>query len=136
LIGKPIANTTMYILDWRKHPSYPGVVGELFIGGDGVTAGYLGQEALTSQRYVQAAFLDNEKIYATGDAARYTADGNIECLGRLDNQIKVRGHRIELGEIESRLNEHEAVRQSVATTITLNQDDTRGRYGFHGRYAY
>lgn len=125
LIGKPIANTTMYILDWCGRPSYPGVVGELYIGGDGVTAGYLGREELTREKFVQASFLDDRIIVATGDAARYTADGNIECLGRLDNQIKVRGHRIELGEIESRLNEHEAVLQSVATTVMLDASDTR-----------
>jgi len=78
LIGKPIANTTMHILDWRKKPCYPGVAGELFIGGDGVTAGYLGRDELTAERYVAVPFLDNKILYATGDAARFATDGNID----------------------------------------------------------
>jgi len=125
LIGRPIANTSMYILDSQMRPCYPGVAGELFIGGDGVTAGYLGRDELTHEKFVQNPFFDDQRIYATGDAARYTSDGNIECLGRLDNQVKVRGHRIELGEIESRLNAHEAVQQSMATTVKLAVDDIR-----------
>jgi acyl carrier protein len=114
-IGKPIANTEIYILDRHYQPVPIGVPGELFIGGRGVVRGYLNRPELTSERFVLNPFsqkLDN-RLYATGDLARYSSDGNIEYLGRLDYQVKIRGFRIELGEIEAVLNTHPQIRQSV-----------------------
>lgn len=125
LIGKPIANTTMYVLDAEKRLSYPGVVGELYIGGAGVAAGYHKRDDLNNEKFLQDPFRQNERIYSTGDAACMLANGNIKCLGRVDNQVKVRGHRIELGEIESRLNDHPSIRQSAVTTAEFGSDDSR-----------
>ncbi|MBV9762743.1 MAG: LLM class flavin-dependent oxidoreductase [Acidobacteriaceae bacterium] len=115
-IGKPIANTTMYILDRNSGVPVPiGVIGELFIGGDGVAQGYLNRPDLTAQKFLPDPFSATPglRMYRTGDLARYLADGNIELLGRDDNQVKIRGVRIELGEIEAALVEHPAVRQVV-----------------------
>ncbi|MCU1259743.1 MAG: amino acid adenylation domain protein, partial [Bryobacterales bacterium] len=105
-IGRPIANTQVHILDSLRQPVPIGVTGELYIAGDGVTAGYLGQPALTAER-----FLDG--MYRTGDLARFLPDGNVEFLGRADDQVKIRGFRIELGEIEAVLARHPSVRQAV-----------------------
>ena len=124
-IGKPIDNTTLYILNKHKQLVCPGGVGELYIGGTGVTLGYLGREALTREKYTQNPFNTEELVYATGDAARYRSDGNIECIGRLDNQVKVRGHRIELGEIEFQMNAHPAIKQSMATVLLDSNGDQR-----------
>jgi amino acid adenylation domain-containing protein len=114
-VGRPIANTQIYILDNNLHPVPIGVPGELFIGGDGVARGYLNQPELTAARFIPNPFINDPKvrIYRTGDKARYLADGQIEILGRADSQVKVRGFRIELGEIESNLNQHPDVQQAV-----------------------
>ena len=101
------------------------MVGELFIGGEGVAAGYHERDELNKEKFLQDPFRENERIYSTGDAARIFADGNIECLGRIDNQVKVRGHRIELGEIESKLNDHPSIRQSAVTTAEFGSNDNR-----------
>ena len=124
LIGKPIANTQMYILDQNLQPVPVGVPGELHIGGDGIASGYLHRDDLTTERFLSNPFTDNpsDRIYKTGDLARYMPNGDIECLGRLDFQVKVRGFRIELGEIESVLGQHESVRQGVVTA----KDDASG----------
>jgi len=105
-IGKPIANTQVYILNEQREPVPVGVTGELFIAGAGVTAGYLGQPDLTAERFAGG-------MYRTGDLARFLPDGNVEFLGRADDQVKIRGFRIELGEIEAMLMRHASVKQAV-----------------------
>jgi amino acid adenylation domain-containing protein len=122
-IGRPLANTRCYILDRWQRPVVPGVIGELYIGGAGLAAGYLNQPAETATRFVQDPLEHGARMYRTGDLARYLVDGNIEFLGRVDHQVKVRGHRIELGEIEAVLAAHPGVRQAVV--IARRDDDAR-----------
>jgi amino acid adenylation domain-containing protein len=114
-IGKPIANTRIYILDAQGEPAPIGVAGELYIGGDGVASGYLNRPELTAERFLKDPFAaqPDERMYKTGDLGRWLPDGNIEFLGRNDFQVKLRGFRIELGEIEARLAQHPAVREAV-----------------------
>jgi amino acid adenylation domain-containing protein/non-ribosomal peptide synthase protein (TIGR01720 family) len=114
-IGRPIANTEVYVLDQRGQMTPVGVAGELHIGGAGLARGYWQRAELTAERFIPDPFslAPGKRLYRTGDLVRYLADGNIEYLGRLDQQVKVRGHRIELGEIEVVLGQHERVRQSV-----------------------
>jgi acyl-coenzyme A synthetase/AMP-(fatty) acid ligase/acyl carrier protein len=114
-IGRPIANTQVYILNGGCQPSAVGIPGELHIGGDGVARGYLKRADLTAEKFIPDPFTDEPggRLYKTGDSARHLADGNIEFLGRIDHQVKIRGFRIELGEIETALRQHPAVRETV-----------------------
>src|SRR5690606_33771464 len=134
-IGRPIANTQVWILDDGGQPCPRGVPGEICIGGEGVTLGYLARPELTADRFLPDAFADVVKgfgtgierplLYRTGDRGRWRADGNLEHLGRLDFQVKVRGFRIELGEIESRLLAHPAVVRAVAMAREDRPGDVR-----------
>lgn len=110
-IGRPINNTQIYVLDAYKQPVPIGVPGELYIGGDGLARGYLNRPQLTQQKFIPNPFSQEHdaRLYKTGDCVRYLADGNIEFLGRIDNQVKMRGIRIELGEIETVLTQHQGV---------------------------
>ncbi len=117
-IGRPVNNTQMYILDRHMQPVPVGVSGELYIGGVQVARGYLNRPELTAEKFIPDPFSGNPKgrLYRTGDLTRYLPDGNIEYLGRLDFQVKIRGNRIELGEIETLLGQHPAVREVVVLT--------------------
>ena len=126
-IGRPIDNTSIYILDAQKNICPIGVPGELYIGGDGVTLGYWKRLELTDDRYIPNPFgtASDALIYGTGDKARWLSDGTLEHLGRLDDQVKVRGYRVELGEIEARIAEHPDVRQVAAHLWSVSADDVR-----------
>ncbi|MGB6236080.1 MAG: amino acid adenylation domain-containing protein [Bradyrhizobium sp.] len=122
-IGKPIANTQLYILDENMRPVPPGVIGELFIGGAGVGLGYLNRPDLTAERFVPDQFSANgAKLYKSGDLARYRRDGILEYLGRADDQVKIRGYRIELGEIEAAL----TAAPGVQSCVVLAREDEPG----------
>src|SRR5690606_33203507 len=112
-IGKPIGNTSIYILDSALHLCAKGVVGELCIGGDGLARGYLNRADLTCEKFVPNPFVEGDRIYRTGDLARWLPDGNIEFIGRNDDQVKIRGYRIELGEIEHVLESQAFINQAV-----------------------
>jgi natural product biosynthesis luciferase-like monooxygenase protein len=122
-IGRPLANQQVYILDGRRQPVPIGVPGELWIAGDGVARGYLRRPELTNEKFVPDPFRANNRMYRTGDLVRYRPDGVIDFLGRVDHQVKVRGHRIELGEIEAALMQHSEVRQAVVVLRTDNPED-------------
>jgi natural product biosynthesis luciferase-like monooxygenase protein len=135
-IGRPLANQSVYVLDANRQPVPVGVPGELWIGGDGVARGYFHRPELTSERFVSDPFAitPNSKpqtqngaaprrMYRTGDLVRYREDGVIDFLGRVDHQVKLRGHRVELGEIEAALMQHSEVRQAVVVLRADNPDD-------------
>ena len=124
-IGKPFANTRVYILDENLQLVPPGVPGELYIGGKGLAKGYFNRPQLTAEKFIPNPFenFPGEKLYKTGDLARFLPDGNIEFLGRLDAQVKIRGLRIEPGEIEAALNRHPRVKDVLITTVENEPSD-------------
>ncbi len=139
-IGRPIANTDIYIMDEQSQPVATGEAGEIFIGGEGVARGYLHRPVLTAEKFipnpfgvqpsggpdrVNAGLQTGARLYRTGDVGRYRADGAIEFLGRVDHQVKLAGHRIELGEIEAALRKHPEVRECVVHVREIAPDDKR-----------
>ncbi len=122
-IGRPIGNTEAYVLDGRGESMAVGAPGELCLGGAGVARGYLGRPELTAERFVPNAFAaaaaGGTRLYRTGDLARWLRDGTLECFGRVDHQVKVRGYRVELGEVEAALSRHPAV---AAAAVVARED--------------
>ena len=126
-LGKPLANTQIYILDKLLKPQPVGLLGEIYIGGEGVVRGYLTRPELTADRFLPDPYSGQAgtRMYRTGDVGRFLSDGTIEFAGRIDQQVKVRGHRIELGEIEAVLSEHPDVRESAVVARESGFDDKR-----------
>jgi natural product biosynthesis luciferase-like monooxygenase protein/amino acid adenylation domain-containing protein len=126
-IGRPIANTEIYVLNRDGAPAPVGVTGEIYIGGEGVVRGYLNEPELTAEKFAPDPFSDKPgaRLYRTGDLGRFLPEGNIEFLGRIDQQVKIRGFRIELEEIENALGEHPAIREAVLSLRTEASGDKR-----------
>lgn len=122
-IGKPVSNTKIYILDKDQNPQPVGIPGELCISGKGLARGYVNNSSLTKEKFVPNPFTNGERIYKSGDLARWLPDGNIEFLGRIDSQVKIRGFRIELGEIESQILKYEKVKEVVTVVQETGKED-------------
>jgi amino acid adenylation domain-containing protein len=123
-IGRPIANTQIYVLDRNLQPVPVGIAGELYVGGACLTRGYLNRAASTAEKFIPHPFSEEKgaRLYRTGDVARYLPDGNLEFLGRVDEQVKVRGYRIEAGEVEAALSGYAWIREAVVVAL----DDESG----------
>jgi tyrocidine synthetase-3 len=124
-IGRPIANSTAYILNEQVELQPINVPGELCVGGDGVARGYINQPELTAEKFIDHPFHSGKKLYRTGDLARWLPDGTIEYLGRIDQQVKIRGYRIEVGEIEAQLLHHETIEEAL---VVVKQDQQEQGY--------
>jgi len=126
-LGRPLPNTRLYVLDCKLEPVPAGVAGELFVGGAGVTRGYLNAPAATAEKFIPDPFGDEAgaRMYRTGDLVRYIADGQVEFLGRADDQVKIRGYRLEPVEVEEALRRHKSVRAAVVTAYGENGADKR-----------
>jgi tyrocidine synthetase-3 len=124
-IGRPINNSKAYILGKKEELQPPGAAGELYVGGDGVSRGYLNSPGLTFEKFAINPFMKGGRVYRTGDLARWLPDGNIEFLGRLDQQVKIRGYRIELGEIESKLSTHKEIKNNV---VIAGSDESGNKF--------
>ena len=123
-IGKPIPTLTTYVLDKNRKLLPVGIIGELYVGGDGVGRGYLKRHELTMERFIENPYQPGERLYKSGDLVKLTADGEMEYYGRIDHQVKIRGHRVELGEIESVLLAYDPVREVVAI-VKEDMDKTK-----------
>jgi len=121
-IGRPLANSTAYVLDRGKNPLPVGAVGELCVGGDGVSLGYHKRNELTAERFLDDPFVPNRRLYRTGDMARWLPDGTIDFLGRFDSQVKIRGYRVELGEIEHAMTELPGVKEVTVQFREVGND--------------
>ncbi|GAA1678647.1 hypothetical protein GCM10009830_27230 [Glycomyces endophyticus] len=117
-IGRPIENLRLHVVDGNLRPLPPGIPGELCIAGEGLARGYLHRPELTAEKFVEAPFPGEDRVYRTGDLAQWLPDGNVEYLGRIDHQVKIRGYRIELGEIEAALADHPGVREAAVVVRT------------------
>jgi len=124
-IGKPVSNTTVYIFDKCLNLQPVGVIGELYVGGDGLSKGYLNRDDLNSKKFIDNPYKTGERLYRTGDFGRWLEDGNIEFHGRVDNQVKIRGFRVELEEIESLMSDIEGVIEVVVKCLRPTDSDVR-----------
>ena len=122
-IGIPADNVQIYILDKNLNPVSTNTVGEMYISGDGVARGYLNRPELTKDRFIANPFISNQKMYKTGDLARFLSNGKIEYIGRADHQVKIRGYRVELGEIEKYILSHKAVKDAIVIDLTNTNND-------------
>ncbi|MDO3625447.1 amino acid adenylation domain-containing protein [Mucilaginibacter sp. BT774] len=122
-IGRPVANTDIYILDDHQRLLPFGALGEIYIGGDGVSRGYLNRPELTKEKFIADPFKNEKRIYRTGDLGRWLPDGNLEYVGRADDQVNIRGFRIELQEIASVLRKHHKVREAIIIAASINETD-------------
>jgi amino acid adenylation domain-containing protein/non-ribosomal peptide synthase protein (TIGR01720 family) len=124
-IGKPISNSSIFILDEGLNMLPVGAIGEIYTGGDGIARGYLNQVKLTTEKFIQSPFDSVQKLYKSGDLAYWQADGNIQFIGRTDFQVKIRGFRIELGEIERILNTHPSIKESF---VVADKEESGSKY--------